>query len=502
MKNPLDVVVIGAGMGGLSAAAHLHAQGHRVKVFESQSEVGGKAGRRVVDGFRFDTGPTLLTMPDVLRRAFRAANASFDKHIELLPLHPETRYFFANGQRFDCLRDPEATAKQIDANYPGEGKNYRAFLKHAETVWKHASEPYLEAPFTSYAGFALRVFRRGFGAARLGRNFGTLNDLGAQYFASEQMRDFVGRFATYVGGDPAKTSAAYSNIAHLECTHGAMHPRGGMAAIAHALANSLREQNVLVRCDAKVEQVLFAQGAVHGVRVAGDDQLHRAQVVITNVDPEIVARGCLSAVSKELDVDTLKKRERSVSCYALLLGVEGAVGPLAHHNVYFPSKYADEFSSLFDQQRVNAEPTIYVNVPSLTEKQGVAPEGCHSLYVLVNAPATGDRQEQWTAESDNVARIDASIVRRLSELIPGIEQRIRVRSRVTPVDIESLGSVGGAIYGEAPHGQTAPFRRPKQRVDGVRGLYLVTGSAHPGGGIPMVTLGGEFAAQLVQRDFQ
>jgi phytoene desaturase len=490
-------------MGGLSAAAHLSAQGHRVKVFESQSVVGGKAGRRVIDGFRFDTGPTLLTMPEVIRRAFSAVNASFDQQIELLALQPETRYFFANGRRFDCVRDAQQTAAHIDAMLvaKGEGARYREFLKYAERVWSHASEPYLEAPFTGYLGFMGRVMKRGFGAARLGHSLGTLNTLAEQMFVSDELRAFVARFATYVGGDPAKTSAAYANIAHLECTHGATHPRGGMAAIAYALADSIKKAGVEIVCGAVVEQVLFSHDRVHAVKVRGAERVYPAQVVIVNVDPLTAARTCLSTVARALDVPTLAQRERSVSCYALLLGVEGGVGDLAHHNVYFPGKYADEFDAIYSHMRVCDEPTVYVNVPSVTETQGVSPAGCHSLFALINAPATGDRHEQWCDDSAVVQRIDRTIVQRINELVPGIAERIIVRSRVTPMDIEALGSVGGAIYGEAPHGPSAPFRRPKQRVEGVKGLYLVGGSVHPGGGVPMVTLGGEFAAKLAARDF-
>jgi phytoene dehydrogenase-like protein len=175
------------------------------------------------------------------------------------------------------------------------------------------------------------------------------------------------------------------------------------------------------------------------------------------------------------------------------------VGELAHHSLYFPQDYRREFVDLFRKKTAPTDPTIYVNVPSLTEP-GVAPEGCHSLYVLVNAPATGDQPALWDESGTRIQELDRVILDRLDELVPGISSRVRVRSRVTPLDIAALGSVGGAIYGEAPHGPTAPFRRPKQRVDAIKGLYLATGSAHPGGGVAMVTLGGEHVATLVHED--
>jgi phytoene desaturase len=498
-RDRLDIVVIGAGMGGLSAAAHLSAQGHRVRVFEATSRVGGKAGRRELDGFRFDTGPTLLTMVDVVRRAFKAAGGDLDRDVGLMPIHPETRYFFADRRWVDVVQDTKETARNIERVFAGEGAAYERFIEHAATIWRLASEPYLEAPFTGYAAFVLRVLRRGMSAAKLGQNLGTLESLARDCFRTRELQMFVERFATYVGGDPSRTSAAYANIAHVECTMGAMHPRGGMAAIALALAHRLRERGVQITTDAPVSEVVLESSSVRAVRVKGDPSPIPCDAVIVNVDPQTAAESFLSRAAKALDLEGLRKRERSVSGYALLLGVEGDVGPLAHHTVYFPMDYQREFVDLFRDKVAPKSPTIYVNVPSLTEK-GVAPDGCHSLYVLVNAPATGDQPEQWSEESTHIQTLDRTILARLEELVPSIGTRVRVRSRVTPVDIAALGSVGGAIYGEAPHGPTAPFRRPKQRVDGIKGLYLATGSAHPGGGVAMVTLGGEHVATLLRQD--
>lgn len=495
----LDIVVIGAGMGGLSAAAHLSAQGHRVRVFEGTSRVGGKAGRREIDGFRFDTGPTLLTMADTVRRAFTAAGGDLDRDVGLLPIHPETRYFFTGGRRVDLVQDARETARNIDRVFEGEGAAYLRFIEHAATIWRYASEPYLEAPFHSYPAFAMRVLKRGLGAVKLGKNLGTLDGLARDFFRAPELRMFVERFATYVGGDPAQTSAAYANIAHVECTMGAMHPRGGMAAIALALADRLRARGVSITTDAPVLEVDTHGGRVRSVRVKGHDRAIQCDAVIVNVDPQTAAESFLSKSAEALEHGELARRERSVSCYALLLGVEGGVGDLAHHSLYFPQDYRREFVDLFRKKVAPTDPTIYVNVPSLTEP-GVAPAGCHSLYVLVNAPATGDQPALWDESGTRIQELDRVILDRLDELVPGLSSRVRVRSRVTPLDIAALGSVGGAIYGEAPHGPTAPFRRPKQRVDAIKGLYLATGSAHPGGGVAMVTLGGEHVATLVRED--
>lgn len=256
-----------------------------------------------------------------------------------------------------------------------------------------------------------------------------------------------------------------------------------------------------ITTDAAVQEVIVESGRVRAVRVKGAAEAIACDAVIVNVDPQTTAQRAFSLPAPRRWTCPRSSSASAASRATRSCSASEPVGELAHHTLYFPKDYRREFVDLFREKIAPTDPAIYVNVPSLTET-GVAPEGCHSLYVLVNAPATGDQRERWSEDGTQIQTLDRAILAKLDELVPGISSRVRVRSRVTPLDIAALGSVGGAIYGEAPHGPTAPFRRPKQRVDSVRGLYLATGSAHPGGGVAMVTLGGEHVSTLVREDQQ
>lgn len=507
-SDRLRVAVVGAGMGGLSAAAHLVRAGCEVTVFEASSEVGGKAGFVSREGFVFDTGPTLLTMPDVVRRAFEAAGGDLDRDVGTMPIAPLTRYFFAprrptEGPRaVDVELDLERTRRNIERVFPGEGAGYARFLAHAARVWGFAGTPFLEAPFDGVADLAKRILSRGLAGLRDGASLGTLEGEARKHFATDEMRALALRFATYVGADPARASGAFAMIAHLELTEGAVHPRGGMGAIPRALARRLRERGVRIRTGAPVREVVTERGRdgrpiVRGVRIDGEG-VAPFDAVVFNVDPQTAYERMVSSeVARRAPLASLRDRELSLSGYALLLGVDGPVAPLAHHTIYFPTDYAAEFRAVFGGARVPDEPTVYVCAPSLTEP-GRAPDGSHALFVLVNAPPTGADAAAWSG--DTCAAIDRVVLRRLDEIVPGLSSRVRVRERVTPRDIAALGSPGGAIYGQAPHGAMAPFQRPRQRCPVIEGAYFVGGSVNPGGGIPLVTLGGEHAATLLVAD--
>lgn len=493
----LHAVVVGAGFGGLAAAAHLAARGARVTVLERASYVGGKAAPREVDGFSFDTGPTLLTMPDVMREAFRAAGASLDELCPLTRLAPVARYVFADGRTLSIHDDPERTAREIARIDQADARAWGPFLEDAKRIWEVAGEPYLEAPFEGYAAFTGRVLERGARAVRIGAGLSTLDAIARRHFRSREMRMLVGRFATYAGGAPKQSTGAYAMIAHLEISVGAFYPRGGMHALAAAFGRALERRGVAIRTSTPVERVIFDGDRVTGVRTA-DGAVVAADVVVCDVDPLVVLEQLLPrALAERGGLSALRRREPSLSGFAWCFGVEGEVPRDAHHTVLFGRDYDDEFDAIFRRKSVCDDPTVYASVASLSDPAR-APAGCHAVFTLINAPATGD-DRAWEGELRD--RLRERILSRLERYFsPDLRRRIRAEAFVTPRDIAKTGAAGGAIYGAAPHGATASFDRPRNRADFARGLYFAGGVPHPGGGVPMVTLGGRFVAELIQRD--
>ncbi len=469
------VAVIGGGIGGLTAAGLLAKEGHAVTLFEGGPSLGGKAQAVTVEGLTLDTGPTLLTLPALVRGTFEQLDA-----LDLLPpfteLEPQCTYHFADGCGFTAYKDLERMADSAAELRPVERKGVRSFYAEAAAIWRAAGEPYLEAPFEGMAGFMARVARRGIGAMLAGLKLDTLHALAAKHFQTHHLRQYVGRFATYAGGSPYASSAAFALIPHIEHAYGVHHVRGGMGALVEALGRAARRLGVTVHLDTRAR---FE-------RVAGG---YRVEPVAEVFDSVVVNADPLAALRRESE-------PLSLSGFVLLLEVEGRTA-VPHHAVMFGGDYRKEFDALFAGQ-LAADPTVYVCNPSATDS-GMAPPGRTGLFVMVNAPAMPveeGRAEQARREwESDAARVREQMFEKLLRHYPALKGRVRVVGQRSPVDLAARGAPGGSIYGFLPHGRLGPFRRPRIR-GGTPGLFFAGGGTHPGGGVPLVMLSGRFAAQL------
>lgn len=473
----MRVAVVGGGIGGLTAAGLLAREGHQVTLFEGGASLGGKAQCVQVDGLRLDTGPTLLTLPHVVRSLFERLGAE-DLLPPLTELEPQCTYRFADGCGFVAYKDLTRTAECAGQLRPSERKGVHSFYAEAEHIWRAAGEPYLEAPFEGLTGFMARVARRGVVAMARGMKLATLDELARAHFKTDHLRQFVGRFATYAGASPYEASAAYALIPHIERAYGVHHVRGGIGALVEALAQALVRLGVQVHLRTRVGYARDATGYRVGPR--GDEAGFDS--VVVNADP----------------LDTLARGDEplALSGYVLLLEIDGRP-TLPHHTVLFGGDYRREFDELF-QGQLAADPTVYFCNPSATDPT-VAPPGKTGLFVMVNAPALPREpraQEQAVAAWELQAeRVKAQMFDKLLTHFPELRGRLRVVGQRTPVDLAALGAPGGSIYGFLPHGRFGPFRRPRIR-GGTPGLFFAGGGTHPGGGVPLVMLSGRFAAEM------
>jgi phytoene desaturase len=469
----MRVAVIGAGVGGLATAVRLAAAGHEVCVLEAGDAPGGKCGRVRRGGFTWDSGPSLLTMPWVFEDLFAATGAPLAGELELLPVEPVTRYRFADGSGFDLSADLARSRAALDAWRPDAGDEWAAFMRTCERMWR-ASEAVLRGP----APWPPRRPRAGdprpspLDLLRV-QPWRTLRDLARAHTADPRLRMVIERFATYAGADPRRAPAALAVAGYVEHAWGAWHPRGGLYALVEALARRLAALGGTLRLGAHVERIAVAGGRATGVELAGGGRL-AADAVVAALDAEAVHRRLLGR--------PLRVRERSVSGLALMLGLRGRTDGLAHHAVTFPADYDAEFDDVFRFRRPVRDPAIYVSAPSATD-----PSEPEAWFVLVNAPAIADAAD-WEAEAE-------TLIDRL-----GVRDRIEARALRTPGDLErETGGVAGAIYGVAPHGRLGTLRRPAATVSGIRGLWITGGTVHPGGGLPLVALGGALTAREVAR---
>lgn len=489
------IVVVGAGLGGLAAAARLAAAGHEVTVCEQASTVGGKLGllEKVTPHgvFRFDTGPSILTMPEVFDELFRDTGAPLPSVLDLVPLDPIARYRFADGTRLDSTSDLELFCARLDAALgPGTGADWRRFTRRAEQIWQAVREPFLMSAVENVGSLARHATRlRDLLTVAPGRS---LRWLGNRLLRDARLRTLLDRYATYTGSDPRRAPAALAVVPYVEQTFGAWYVRRGLRTLADALLDRVTSLGATVRTGTEVTAVETSGQRVSGVRLAGGSRLP-ADVVVANADASQVYAELLPQRRLARRVE---RAVPSLSAFVVLLGVRGRTPNAAQHNVLFPSDYDAEFDSIFAEHAAPvADPALYVSIPDDT---AVRPEGYEAWFVLVNAPRHGYGPGAIDWDSPGLAE---SYADRLLGLLARrglpVADRMVFREILTPADLERrTWAPGGAIYGTSSNGMRSAFLRPANRSP-VRGLFLVGGSSHPGGGLPLVALSARIVAGLI-----
>ncbi|NMO55774.1 phytoene desaturase [Actinoplanes sp. TBRC 11911] len=472
------IVVIGAGVGGLTAAIRLASAGHEVVVHERAAVPGGKLGVYSRDGFVFDTGPSLLTLPQVFDSLPAGAEA----------LDPIVRHVFPDGTVLDsCSSHEEFLGRITAALGPAAAADWHRFWGRAEHIWRASWRSVLRKPVTPASLLALS-WRVGDLAAIAPRR--TLSDLAWHYLRDPRLRMMAERYATYAGADPRRAPAALAAIPYAELEFGGWYLPGGLGTLASDLAARCKSLGVAIHLNSEISEISVSNQPtrVTGVRLA-DGGFEAADFVVSNVDALTVYRDLLPTPSR-----LARLSDRSLAGFVLLLGVRGRTPALAHHNVFFPRYYHAEFDAIFGsagrRATLASDPTIFV---TRANDPAVHPPDSEAWFVLVNAPRHGTA---WSAVDWQRPGLAEAYGRHVLNVLAG--RGVEVRDRLlfmetrTPHDLAvSAGAPGGAIYGTA-----ATLVRPPNKGP-VGNLYLVGGSVHPGGGLPMVTLSAQMVADEI-----
>ncbi|HEY8564266.1 MAG TPA: phytoene desaturase family protein [Beijerinckiaceae bacterium] len=499
MGTGSKVAVVGAGLGGLAAACVAGARGHQVTLYDKNPWLGGKAAVLHEGGFRFDMGPTILTVPRVLFRIFGEANRRLEDYLDLVRLDPQWRCFFDDGARIDLLEDIPKMSTEMDRFAPGKGagegyKRFQEIAAHLHGVsdkfffWKPVEDLFdtidIKANFNPSTMRDVISLRMGASVA------GTIRSK----VKDDRLAQMLDHFTQYVGSNPYASPAVLCSIAHMQAADGVWYPMGGTRAVAEALTKLATELGAVLKPGTEVTGLDLRGGVVRGVVTAQGTEAYDA--VISNMDSirtyrELVGGDIGAAVDR-------KGYEPACSGVVLYLGLNKRYEHLAHHDFVFSRDPEEEFDAIYKRGEPAPDPTAYLAAPAATDPS-VAPEGGEALYVLVHTPYLRPHHD-WQQMFPAYRQVILDKLKRTAGM-EDIEERIVVERHLTPQDIHDRYKVlNGAIYGLASHGKFLGAFKPGNRSRQVPGLYLAGGAAHPGPGMPMVMMSGWIAADAMDTD--
>jgi len=492
----MRVAVIGAGIGGLAAAARLAQAGLDVTVLERARTPGGKMRSLDVGGLAVEAGPTVLTMRWVFEELFRDCGADLGARVRLSPARLLARHAWEDGARLDLFADIDASVDAIRAFAgPREAEGYRRFCARSREVYETLEGPFIRDDRPSAVDLALRIGP--WGLPRLWRiqPFATLWSALAEDFRDPRLRQLFARYATYCGSSPFEAPATLMLVAHVEQA-GVWTVDGGLSALARAVADLAAERGARLRYGAEVARLAVSGGRVAGVDLADGERVP-ADAVVCNADAAALGAGLLGPEARPAG-ERLEPYERSLSAVTLCARATVSGFPLAHHTVFFAPDYRAEFDQILRERRLPEAPTIYVCAQD-RDDACAGPDGPEPrperLLLLVNAPADGPERPT----PPEIERCATNLRTRLAAFGLSLTEA-ELPATTGPAEFAALfpGTMG-ALYGRASRGSTATFRRPGARST-LPGLYLAGGSVHPGPGVPMAALSGGLAARAILND--
>ncbi|HSB93189.1 MAG TPA: 1-hydroxycarotenoid 3,4-desaturase CrtD, partial [Flavitalea sp.] len=465
-------IVIGSGVGGLAVAIRLAVKGYRVRVYEKNSEAGGKISICKKDGYVFDSGPSVFTQPGNIEELFALAGEPIEDYFRYKPVPLACRYFWENGKQVNAYTHPESLARELESKLGEDPVKVRKYLEKANQAYNAIGSIFLEQPLQlSKTWFNKRIFPA-ISATRIRYLLSSMHGYNSSAFRSAEAVQIFDRFATYNGSNPYKAPAMLTMIPNLEHNEGLYYPEGGMISIAKALVKLAQKKGVEFVFNTKVEKISQEGGKIKGIVI--DGQLIKADKVISNMDVFYVYRDLLKDQKASAKV---LSRERSSSALIFYWGIKKEFPSLHLHNIFFSKNYAAEFEHIFKQQKIFDDPTVYVNITSKME-HGFAPGGHENWFVMINAPA--DTGQDWKSMR---TKMRTAVLQKLQRILgENIEPLIATEMIMDPVDISNNTlSHLGSLYGTSSNSLYAAFLRHPNFSSSTKGLYFTGGSVHPGG---------------------
>lgn len=484
-------IVIGSGIAGIAAAIRLKAQGFEVDVFESNDYPGGKLHAFTQDGFRFDAGPSLFTMPHFVEELFELSGENSKDWFQYLKCETACHYFYEDSTQFKCPSNKEELADEIHKQLGEDRNKIIKYLNKSERIYKITAPVFLEKSLHKFSTYWSKTGI--YGIMNLWRlnMFSTMHSVNAKSFKNPKTTQFFDRYATYNGSNPYKAPATLNVIPHLEYGYGTYFPIKGMHSITTSLFELAKRKGVRFHFGNSVESILTEANKTKGIVVAG--KTYNSDIVISNMDIYPTYNKLLKNTRMP---NSVRKTESSSSALIFYWGIQKEFSELGLHNIFFSKNYKTEFQSIFEGNQVDDDPTVYINISS-KHKNDDAPLGCENWFVMVNVPANSG--QNWDEITSSTRK---NVIKKISRILnTDISCLILTEKVLDPLLIEkNTSSFRGALYGSSSNHILSAFFRHANFKSSIKNLYFCGGSVHPGGGIPLCLLGAKIVSDLLKED--
>lgn len=469
-----DVIIIGAGVSGIACAMRLSASGYKSIIFEKNDGPGGKIYEKTMGDYRFDTGPSLLTMPELINDLLAASEVT--DRLRLKPLNIICKYFYSDGTKINAYKNPDDFATEIENKTGEEKKNVLSFLMKSKYLFELTKETFIFSPFKTFENmFSWAGIKTALNFRTLD-TFKSMDDKNKQWFSDQRIIQLFNRYATYNGSNPYKAAATLNIIAHLEHNTGAYIHEKGMYGLIDMLYKSAMKKGVKFIFKKKVDEIITEKNIIKGVKVNGE--IIKSRIVISDIDIFSVYNQLLS----EKNVPGyLLRQELSSSAIIFFWGIKKKFPDLEVHNILFSQDYKTEFEYIFNRRSIYYDPTVYIYVSSKFISTD-APAQCENWFVMINV--TNNTGQDWDRLVNEARK---NIIIKINKILDtNIESYIECEDYADPRVIEkNSGSYKGALYGPSSNNKLAAFFRHPNFIRRFKGLYFTGGSVHPGGGIPL-----------------
>ncbi len=479
--------VIGSGIAGIASAIRLAAKGYSVSVFEQGALAGGKISERHLNGFRFDTGPSLFTLPEMVTELFSLAGRDAGKYFSYKSLDASCKYFWEDSTVINAWHDTGDFAAEVEQQTGVPARQVRSFLEKSRKLYEITNEVFLFNSLHKLRNFFLPAYRKSLLHLHELDVFTTMHKKNSRWFSDPKIVQLFDRYATYNGSNPYKTPATLNIIPHLEHNTGAFFPVKGMYHIVESLTALAAEMGVAFFFNSPVEEIIVEEKKAKALCVNG--KRLPFELIVSDVDIVTLYKNLLP------DLPFPKKQlslERSTSALIFYWGVNNVFPGLSLHNILFSNDYKKEFQHLSTNKNISDDPTVYIFI-SAKEVPDDAPEGAENWYVMINAPEnTG---QDWDHMIGKARRDIIAKIKRVLKV--DIEKYIVTESFADPRSIEAgTGSYNGSLYGLSSNNMLAAFYRHPNFKKSIKNLYFTGGSVHPGGGIPLCLA----SARIIDRE--